>query len=213
MGLESGDLTSIVSALKQIISNCVLEPIDADSMAMVDMEILFLNLRARSMGEVGNQFFKCKNEITIVDPTDPEKTILKECKMLIDIPVEFLKIPVINTDRPKDIRLADDLGVKMKYPTFALTQLVTTLEPDDIEVTVVANCIESIYTKDEVFNSKDAKQEELINFVLNLPTDKYELIKDFALNTPRNQLIVNKKCTKCGYDHTITLEGIQDFFS
>lgn len=206
MALEGGDMESIVNALKQIIVNCAIEELDVESLPMVDIETMFLHLRARSIGEVGSQFFKCKNEVEV------QGTGLKECGMLIEIPVKFLEVPVINKDHNPDIRFNDDLGVKMKYPTLGLTRMLTTIEPEDLEVTVVANCIDTIYTKDEVFKAENATAEELMEFVLKLPTDKYELIKDFAFNTPRNQLTVEKKCVKCGFDHKITLEGIQDFF-
>jgi hypothetical protein len=206
MALEGGSMEDIVNALKQIIINCAVEELDVENLPMVDIETMFLHLRARSIGEQTTQFFKCKNEI------DVEGKGIKECGMLIDIPVKFLEVPIVNADRSPDIRFNDELGLKMKYPTLALTRLLTTIEPEDLEVTVVANCIETIYTKDEVFKAEDATAEELIEFVMKLPTDKYELIKDFSFNTPRNQLVVEKKCVKCGFDHKITLEGIQDFF-
>lgn len=206
MALEGGDMESIVNALKQIIMNCVISEIDVEALPMVDIETMFLHLRARSIGEIGSQFFKCKNEVEV------EGKGVKECGMLIEIPVKFLEVPVINTEHNPDIRFNDDLGLKMKYPTLGLTRMLTTIEPEDLEVTVVANCIDVIYTKDEIFKAENATQDELIDFVMKLPTDKYELIKEFSFNTPRNQLVVNKKCVKCGFDHTITLEGIQDFF-
>ncbi len=206
MGLEGGSIDSILGALKQIINNCVTEPLDTDNLAVVDMETLFLHLRARSMGEMGNQYFKCKNEIIVEDKGQ------KECGMLIDIPINFLQVPIINTDRSREIRFGDEMGVRMKYPTLGLTKMLADVEEEDIETTIVANCIDVIYTKKEVFYAKDATPDELMEFVLKLPTDKYELLKEFSLNTPRTQLIVEQKCMKCGYDHKITLEGIQDFF-
>ena len=43
-----------ITAVKQIITNCILEPenIDVDELASFDVEYIFLKLRAKSVGEV-----------------------------------------------------------------------------------------------------------------------------------------------------------------
>lgn len=208
---DGSDIESTVNALKQIITNCVIGKVDVENLAMVDIETIFLHLRARSIGETGSQFFKCKNEIT-TDGGGIGLEIKKECGMLIEVPIKFLEIPIVNLGHDRTIKLDEKFGVKMKYPTLALTRMLGSIEPEDMEITIIANCIETIFTNEEVFQTVDATQEEVITWVNGLLTDKYEKLKEFAFNTPRTKLVVEKKCVKCGYDHTFTLEGIQDFF-
>ena len=207
MAVESSDINSILLSLKQVINNCVIDDIDVDDMAMVDMETIFLHLRARSIGETGSQYFKCKNEITLVDGTK------KECGMLIEVPINFLEVPVINAGIDSKLQLDEDLGVKMKYPTVALAGIIGSVkDPHSLEITMIANCIDLIYTKTEVYSASDCTQEELVDFLLKLPTPKYDVIKQFCEKAPKTQLIVEKDCGKCGWHHTFTLEGIYDFF-
>lgn len=202
MAVEAKDFDSTVSALKQVVNNTLVTEVDVGEMPIVDMETLFLHLRARSLGEEGSQFFKCKNEVS----ED------KSCGMLIEVPIKYLEIPIINKTTERNIKFTDELAVKMKFLSYDGAALIAKARPEEMEVVMVANCIDAIYSLDEVFKASDATQEELIDFVLKLPTDKYELMRNFCTAAPKNQLIVKKACPRCEYEHTFTLEGIQDFF-
>jgi hypothetical protein len=214
MAVEAKDLESTVNALKQIISNCVIGEFDVEEMPMIDMEIMFLNLRARSVGEIGTQFYKCKNEVTINPPPNPDKTTTKECGMLLEIPINFLEVPIVNKDTETNIKFTDEIGVKLKFPSFSLIRKLTKANPekDDMELIIATNCLDMIYDKDTVYHAKDCTQVELEEFILGLRTEDYDKIKEFCNKVPKTQLISKKQCKKCGYEHTFTLEGIEDFF-
>lgn len=211
MAVEAKDLDSTVNALQQVVTNCLVTEVDVENMPIVDMETLFLHLRARSIGETGSQFFKCKNDVE-VEQLDDKPPVIKACGMLIEVPIKFMEVPIINKVSERSIKFNDDLAVKMKFPSYSLAKLLTKVRPEEAEVVMVANCIELIYSHEEVFKASDCTQQELVDFVLKLHTDKYEKMKEFCFNAPRNQLIVKKKCGRCEYEHTFTLEGIQDFF-
>ena len=52
MAMESEDMNQITNAIIQIISDCLLnKDIKVESLATFDMEYLFLNIRAKSVGE------------------------------------------------------------------------------------------------------------------------------------------------------------------
>ena len=51
MALESLDYQTSIDAIKQIIRNCVLDDIDVEKLPLFEIEFIFLNLRARSIGE------------------------------------------------------------------------------------------------------------------------------------------------------------------
>jgi hypothetical protein len=53
MAMESGDSKSIEQNVKQVLNNCtVTENIDIEKLPVLDVEFYFLNLRARSVGEI-----------------------------------------------------------------------------------------------------------------------------------------------------------------
>jgi len=198
--------------VKQIIKNCLVdETIDVDSLPSVDIELLFLNFRARSMGENINVFFKCKNQVA-----DGEET--KECGMVIEGSVNLLEVTVVNADTQTKIMLSEDIGVKMKLPTFEIIQKLTNVEEDpdkeneNYEFKPIAMCIEFIFDKDSVYYAKDANIEELISFILSLPPERYDKISEFFAHLPTIKQEIDEECPKCKFKHKFVLEGLSDFF-
>jgi T4 bacteriophage base plate protein len=231
MAVSAADLVTTTDALKQIISNCVIgEGFDINNMAMIDMETIFLNLRARSIGEKGITYFKCQNLVPFkpkptrtmsngvmmlveAPPPNPDAPPqMVECGMVLDVPVDFLNVPVLNKDTQLQIKFTEDVGVKMRFPTFDLFRKLNDVPEQDVEMVMVANCLDIIYDKDNAHNAQECTDDELKEFLLNLPGDKYEMLREFIKHVPQTHQESNIVCTKCKYDHKIVLEGLQDFF-
>ena len=51
VAMQSGEQDDMVRALKEIIGNCVEKDLNLDSLPMFDIEYIFLQLRARSVGD------------------------------------------------------------------------------------------------------------------------------------------------------------------
>lgn len=201
MAFESKEPKSIVDAVKQIVSNCLLDKLDIDNLPMADLEVLFIGIRAKSMGEVVNVYYKCNNPVED-----------KPCGMIMDVPVNITEYELKEAGNKK-VDLGSGIGVLMKYPAFnLLSDLENVKNEIDAEFTVVAGCIDKIFDKNGVYKASDASKEELKDFVTTLPTDKYDLMKNFVTNAPRVKKNVEAKCGKCGFQHKLTLEGLSDFF-
>ncbi len=209
MAVEGKDIDSTMRAIKQIIANCVVDPINIDELPLVDLETLFLNLRARSMGEMLNLYFKCINDI----PGEKDSSILVKCNMPIEVQVDILKdIKVVGNKFPDKIMLSDDVGVKLKYPSLSMVNDLIESNDNQVIFTVIANCLELIFDKENVYKAKDASTEELVSFVEQLPTDKFDILANYINDIPKARYETKKKCPKCGYEHDFVLEGISDFF-
>ena len=52
MAMEADDAETIQQNIRQTLINCILTEIDIDTLPIVDVEYIFLNLRARSVGEL-----------------------------------------------------------------------------------------------------------------------------------------------------------------
>ena len=61
MALQDGDEETVFKTIKQIINNCLVDEVDIDKLPIFDIEYLFLNLRARSIGEKIETLFMCRN--------------------------------------------------------------------------------------------------------------------------------------------------------
>ena len=53
MALQSEDEDTILKTIKQVINNCLVDEVDIDKIPTFDIEYLFLNIRSRSVGEIG----------------------------------------------------------------------------------------------------------------------------------------------------------------
>ena len=114
MANEGEDLTTVVDTIKQILNNCILDEFDIDSLPLFDIEHLFLNIRARSIGEVVNLKYKCNNDVL-----DEETKEEKKCNNVVQIDLNVLDIqPEKQEGHTTKIEITEKLGIIMKYPNF-----------------------------------------------------------------------------------------------
>jgi hypothetical protein len=52
MAKNSEKTEDIINTVKQVIQNCIIEPIDVEKLAIFDIEYIFIKLRSKSVGEV-----------------------------------------------------------------------------------------------------------------------------------------------------------------
>ena len=93
---ESNDEKTIINAIKQIVQNCVLDKLDINKLPVTDLEFLFLNLRARSIGELIDLQYKCNNDVIDeyihINPAI-ENVMIQDAKKLpqVEQPAEFVR--------------------------------------------------------------------------------------------------------------------------
>ena len=61
MASQSEDSKEVINSIKQVLSNCVVDDTDVSKLPFFDLENLFLNLRARSVGEKVELNYVCNN--------------------------------------------------------------------------------------------------------------------------------------------------------
>tara|TARA_Y100000034_G_C6844429_1_gene382373 strand:+ start:19 stop:720 length:702 start_codon:yes stop_codon:yes gene_type:complete len=196
MALESESEQEMKEAVIQILTNCVnTKGIDFFNLPIFDIEYLFLQLRAKSVGEIAEPYISCT-----------------ECGNSFELKIDISKIkPKKNKDQPNQFMLDDTgtLGITLKYPTLKST---VDIKDDSEYIKLIVSSIDEIFTSEEVFKAEDHTEEELEEFVDNIQTSQLEKILDFYRNMPL--LEYKKKCTcpKCEHKFTVTLRGLKDFF-
>jgi hypothetical protein len=194
IALESEEYTQICRALKDVVNTCTFEKLDVENLSIFDLCYVFLNIRAKSVGEIVTPSMLCGG-----------------CKGVTPVEINLTDVEVQTNENHKDkIDLGDGVGIKMKYPTLSFDE--KGLEPSDVSVKVVADCIEMIYTKDEVFNCKDFSPEELLQFIEDLQHKQFENILEFFETMPKLEHTIKYTCKECGDENTVVLEGLTDFF-
>ncbi len=207
MAAESTDGNEMVSVIRQVLKNCVLDEIDVDSLPTFDLEYLFMNLRARSVEEIVDLRYKCNN--THKDENGEEK----KCNGVVEFKLNLLEVePTKNPNHKNKIQLTENLGIAFKYPTFEMIQKYETMDEKDIMMTILIDCIDYIYDKDSVYYAKDTTRQELEEFVDSLQQSHLEKIKVFFDTMPEVKKDVHFKCPKCAYEEDIAIRGLQSFF-
>ena len=77
----------------------------------------------------------------------------------------------------------------------------------------VMSCINSVQTNEENIVFAEESYEDREAFLNSLTTNQFELITNFVNSIPKVKHSTKYKCTACGKDNELKLEGIQDFFS
>jgi len=109
--------------------------------------------------------------------------------------------------------MKDNVGVIMKYPSIDMIDKLLKANDTSMIFTVVASCIDKVFDNKSIYESKDATQEEMIEFVMKLPTEEFEKLSEFVDKVPKSRFETKQNCTKCGYEHEFVMEGISDFFT
>jgi hypothetical protein len=206
MAMESKESTTVQQSVRDILNNCTLtENIDIDKLPIIDIEYYFINLRAKSVGEIVESRYRCNNEVDG-----------KECGNIMEKDIDLTKIGVVQDEDVKaEIELTPTLTIKMKYPEFGIVK--DSLKYDninDVTFNMIADSIEYIYdnTDEQFYYGHEAEPGEMLTFVEGMNQEQFAKVEKFIQNLPKLQETINIKCSKCGFDHTIEVEGLESFF-
>ena len=155
MAMETEEESAITSAVKDLLKNCVQSRIKIDQLPTFDLEYLFLNIRAVSVGEEVDMTITCK---------DDNKTEVKYTFSLFDV-----RIDKPEGHDPK-ISLSDDMGIIFRYPTFPefvkSSIIGKQLDPEGY-IDVIAGCVDQIYDGEDVYDSSTTNKKEFKEFINN----------------------------------------------
>jgi hypothetical protein len=210
IAMQSDDSATMLSTSKQILENCVgsVSGIDIDKLPLFDVEFLFLNLRARSIGEQVTLRYKCN--APAVD-ANGNPTI---CGTVSDYQVDLLSIqPQFAPDHNKHIQLTDTVGITLRYPTFKAFRNITRKElASDEAFAFLVDCIESINDQNVVILTKDVPVTEVEEFVNDLTNQQVAKIDAFFDTMPKVEHTLHFKCPKCDKQEDIVVKGLDSFF-
>jgi len=201
IALESGESKDIITAIKDIVTECTYGKIDLGKMPMFDVEYVFLQIRSKSVGEVSTLKLLCPDD--------------KETYVNVDIDLSEIMVQVDEEHNPK-IELTDEMGMIMTYPsidTLNATGIASINASNMLDV--IGTCILQIYDKkgEEVFETKDQTKKEVSEFVESLNTKQFQEVQKFFDTMPKLKHTVELENPKTGVKSKIVLQGLNDFFA
>ena len=201
MALESGDENEMQNATREILKQVTFNKIDVEQLPTFDVEYIFLQVRAKSVGEIAK--FK------IICPDDKET--------YGEVEVDVSKVEVQVDDKHTNNVVLDEkrkLGVVMKYPNMKVlynTSNIKELKYEDI-MKLVIGCVDYIYEGEKNYPTKESTTEEMQAFFENLSQDQFVNLRKFFESMPRLRHTTKVKNPKTGVESTVTFSGLQDFF-
>jgi hypothetical protein len=194
MAKNSEKTEDLINTVKQVIQNCIIEPIEIEKLAIFDIEYIFIKLRSKSVGE-----------IVELDYTDPEDGENIKFKINLD-DIEIKK----HEGHSNKFSLFENIGVVMRYPTLEEIKTVEDNGQDEAVFTMLIKCIDQIYDEETVYS--DYSEKELNEFVNTLPMESMSSIQKFFETMPSVEHTVKLK-NKQGKTKEVVLKGINSFFT
>jgi hypothetical protein len=200
---EAGDEESMLDATLQVIDSCTFGELDVNKLSHFDIEFLFLNIRAKSVGEEVELRYKHANGIN----SKGEK-----CTAVTPIKINLEEVQVKSKEgHTKKIMLTETVGVKMKYPepkTF--TKIFNSDFSNSIEI--IVDCIECLFDDQQIYDETTTRKEEMVQFIESLNSEQLLKINGFFDTMPELRHQVTYQCIGCGQEDRIVLQGLSDFF-
>ena len=198
LATESGEQTTIVSAIKDIIKDCT-DITDVEKLATFDIEFVFLQIRTKSVGE--------SVDVNVTCPDDNETSVS------VSIPLDEIKVKKTRGHK-KDLKISEEVAITMGYPTIETFVAMNFGEGAEVDQVfdMAASCVESISDASQVYDCSTVPRKELIEFFDQMNSKQFMMIQDFFEKMPKLQHTVKVTNPNTGVESEVVLEGLASFF-
>jgi len=201
LALETNDEKEVESAVRNLLKGCIqTRGVKIEDLAIFDLEYIFLQIRAVSVGETIEMNITCK---------DDGQTSVGYVLNLSEVAVIKPK------DHSNKIMLSDTMGMIMKYPSFGdfvRTSILGEAPTADSVVEAMASCIDQIFDAEEVYDSSTTSKKEFIDWVEGLTNKQFEKVRQFFEDTPKLEHTFSLKNPNTGVVSEYTISGLTNFF-
>jgi len=196
---ESENEKEMRDCICNIITSCTFAKVEPLSLPVFDIELLFLKIRGKSVGE--------KIDLNVKCPDDNE-TRVKVSLDLNDVEVQVQK------DHNNEVNITKDIKIVMRYPTlndmFGMSGIDTS-EADQI-ITLMKRCVHEVHDGETVHNKVDMSESDLDEFIESLTTEQFSKLSNFFETMPKVTHSIEVTNPKTKKKSEVIIEGIQSFF-
>lgn len=199
IALESRDQKQILNAITNTVDACITSNINIADLASYDLEYVFTQIRAKSVGEVSNIRVKCS-----------------KCNEFHDYSIDLTTIKVDSPTTSNVIQLTDKVSVKLKTPSYGAMvdneHLIKAATQTDTLIETLIISLDSLKTEEDRISFADETREDIMEFIDNLNANQLNDLLNWVNNMPKLKHAVEFDCGACNHHNTITLQGLSDFF-
>mgnify|MGYP003133815354 CR=1 FL=1 len=199
MASESGSAREGILAMLQCINSCAPD-VDINELSTAEVDYIFLQIRAKSVGEKTELNLNCK-----------------ECEAQNKYTVDFNEVKILGSNDNNVIHITDDIKLKMKYNSYSETaKNIDELQHEESTAKLIFKALKlnlhSLEVNDELILFSDESDDEVDGFLNSLNTEQLEKCISFMDNLPKLNYEANFVCKNCGAENKNTFERFQDFF-
>ena len=198
---ETGTEKSIYQAIKNLIKNCCFGKVDVDKLPMFDIEYIFLQIRAKSVGETSTLEVTCPDD--------------EETKVKVEVDLTTLKVEMDEKHSPR-IQLTDDIGLLMQYPNLGDVLAMGVEEEKSTTIDkmfgMMQDCMYQIWQGEETFDAMDYSNKDKKDFLESLNHEQFEKIQSFFDTMPTIKYVTEVTNPKTKVTSEVTVEGMNSFF-
>ena len=197
---ESKDDKLMMKSLTKLIEACV-EDINTNELTTFDVEYIFLQLRAKSSGEIIKVGYGCSH-----------------CEAANDVEVNLTNIKMTNDikDNNTIIKLTPDIDIELSYIKYNKMVNDTNYKKKTENTTevfkTIKNSIVSVNTQEERIIFADESLQNQDEFLDSLSSAQFQKITEFITEGPAVVYEDNIICTSCKEEFKIELRGMSSFF-
>ena len=200
LALETEDEKQIEDAVRTLLKGCIQSRVKIDDLAIFDLEYIFLQIRAVSVGEIVEMKVTCR---------DDDKT-------QINYAINLSEVKVTKPEGYSNkIMLTDELGVIMKYPSwneFVTGSIMGQSPTAEGIVDIIAKCVDQIFDGEDVYDSSTTSKKEFVQFIENLTNSQFEKIQQFFDDSPRLEHKFTLVNPNTGVENEFVIMGLANFF-
>lgn len=201
LAMESEDEQQMANAVKTILSNCIQTPrFKTDTLSLFDIEYIFLNVRAKSVGET--------IDLNLICPDDGETTVQ------VSVDIDDIKV-IKSEDHTNIIDLGNGINMVMKYPSMDLF-IKNNLSESKSEIEdvfeIASSCIDQIIEGEDVYEASSFSKKEILDFLEDMDTKQFLKLQTFFETMPKLSHTIEVKNPKTGVKSEVVVEGLASFF-
>lgn len=191
---DSSDPKDVARAIGDVVSSCTFGKMSIHKYCLADVQYAFIQIRGKSIGEELELNLKCG-----------------DCGGGNSFILSVNDFEVLNKDVSNDITMGD-ITVRMK--SVNIEHYTTLLLNDDMETifSVICDCIEKIYSGEEVFINEPGFENQIQEFLDNLPSEEFDKIKQYFSTMPMLHKTIGFTCRHCNTKNEFIIDGLSNFF-
>lgn len=198
MAQQSDDQEQLVTALKQIINNCIIEgDFDVDTAPSFAIEYIMLQLRKESVGAEVKARYRDIEDNQIYD---------------FDINLNEVELKV-DPSHSDSIEITSNIGLLMNYPSLSMLKDVSLIQDNvDFGFDIIKKSIDRVFSDEEIFEFNTFSDQEQNDFLEQFDQKQMQKVINFFETLPSLYYKIDYTNSN-GSERSIELTTLSDFFT